>query len=209
MSLSSQTTSKTVNTDAIGFDQIKRDLQISTDLKTISDSKRVMQISTYLKKVGESRNKEKSIAHGINHTPAAPDPTPTHHTHRRKQLCRQHNHRQNRHPQSSLQPPPQNSLQSPPVMSTILAGGHHLMPRQNITPYHTKSPPELQDSQILPDPKQTSAPRTESNLTHCQSAKNQTKLPDPPPARKQKTTERIDTVGTTERTEQKTKNNWW
>ncbi|WJX19984.1 hypothetical protein P8452_09593 [Trifolium repens] len=93
-------------------------------------------------------------------------------------------------------------------MSTILAGGHHLMPRQNITPYHTKSPPELQNSQILPDPKQTSAPRTESNLTHCQSAENQTKLPDPPPARKRKTTERRDTVGTTERTEQKTKNNW-
>jgi hypothetical protein len=48
-------------------------------LKIISDSKGVMQISADLATITESSIiKKKSITHGINRTPAAPDPTPPH-----------------------------------------------------------------------------------------------------------------------------------
>ncbi|WJX24312.1 hypothetical protein P8452_13435 [Trifolium repens] len=54
------------------------------------------------------------------------------------------------------------------------------MPRRNSTQYDTKSPPELRNSPIPPDLKQTSAPRTESHLTYRQSSENQTKLSNQP-----------------------------
>jgi hypothetical protein len=50
-----------------------RDLQISTDLETISNSKE--KTKSNIKETLESNIKEKLITHGINH-PSAPDSTP-------------------------------------------------------------------------------------------------------------------------------------
>jgi hypothetical protein len=74
------------------FNQIQRNLQISTDLETISDSTRILQISTDLKTV-RTKYQEKPNTHGINHTQHLTTTTPSHYLH--PQPPRQH-----------LQPPP-------------------------------------------------------------------------------------------------------
>jgi hypothetical protein len=49
---------QTFNTEAVEFNQIQRNLQISKDLETISDSKRILQISKDLKTVRGSNIKQ-------------------------------------------------------------------------------------------------------------------------------------------------------
>jgi hypothetical protein len=56
------------------FNQIQRNLQISTDLEIISDSKRIMQISINLKMV-----KESNIRESQTHTASTTTTTPSHH----------------------------------------------------------------------------------------------------------------------------------
>jgi hypothetical protein len=56
------------------FNQIQRNLQISTDLEIISDSKRIMQISIDLKMV-----KESNIRESQTHTASTTTTTPSHH----------------------------------------------------------------------------------------------------------------------------------
>jgi hypothetical protein len=75
ISLSLQTASK--QSTLMQFNQIQRNLQISTDLEIISNSKRILQISTYLKMVKES-NIKKNKTHKASTT------------HRRHQIQHQH-----------------------------------------------------------------------------------------------------------------------
>ncbi|MCI83481.1 hypothetical protein A2U01_0104757, partial [Trifolium medium] len=56
--------------------QIQRNLQISTDLETIKDSKKNPANLNRFVSGERIPYRRKPIPHGINLTPAAPDPTP-------------------------------------------------------------------------------------------------------------------------------------